>query len=231
MVQPTRHRNGDHLVRLVGWRSRKCWRVRKPLPDPLMWPSLIEGDHIGLEKPVELLLVEDQKVLKTFSPHAQEKAFADGIRSRSSVRCPKHLDATCCGYSRKTRPKFPVSSPNQIAWLLSIRSRFSQLLCDPGIGGRARSIHVHDLARFQFDNKEDKKRTEEEIRDLEEIAGPHVFCMIVQERSPVLSSRPCSVNAPHILLNSSFTHSNIQLEEFTTDALSSEDADCVPPSP
>ena len=70
---------------------------------------------------------------------------------------------------------------------------------------------MNDLARFQFDTKEDKKRTEEEIRDLEEIAGPNLCRMIVQERSPVLFSRPCSVNAPHILLNSSFTHSNIQL--------------------
>ena len=196
-----------------------------------MWPRLIEVDNIGLEKSVELLLVEDQKVLKTFSPHAPQKAFADGIRLRSSVGYPKHLDATCCCYSRKTRPKFPVIIPNQIAWLFSIRSRFSQLLCYPGIGGRASYIHMNDLARFQFDNKEDKKRTEEEIRDLEEIAGPHLCSMIVQERSPVLSSRPCRANAPHILLNSSFTHANIQLEQLATDALSSQDADCVPPSP
>jgi hypothetical protein len=63
MVQPTQHRNGDYLVRLVRWRSRKRWRVRKPLSDPLMWPRLIEVDNIGLEKSVEVLLVEDQKVL------------------------------------------------------------------------------------------------------------------------------------------------------------------------
>jgi len=35
-----------------------------------MWPSLIEGDHIGLEKPEALFLVEDEEVIQAFSPHA-----------------------------------------------------------------------------------------------------------------------------------------------------------------
>jgi hypothetical protein len=35
-----------------------------------MWPSLIEVDRIGLEKPEDLLLVEDEEVIQAFSPHA-----------------------------------------------------------------------------------------------------------------------------------------------------------------
>ena len=51
-----------------------------------------------------------------------------------------------------------------------------------------------------------KKRTEEEIRDLEEITGPYLCRMIAQERSPVLPSRLCGADVPHLLLNRSFTH-------------------------
>jgi hypothetical protein len=45
-------------------------RIRNTLPNPLMWPSLIEVDRIGLEKPEDLLLVEDEEVIQAFSPHA-----------------------------------------------------------------------------------------------------------------------------------------------------------------
>jgi hypothetical protein len=69
-----------------------------------------------------------------------------------------------------------------------------------------------------------KKRAEEEGSRLEEITGPCLCRMIAQERSPVLSSRRCGANVPHILLNSSFRHPNIQLEQLATNALSSPEA-------
>jgi hypothetical protein len=42
--------------------------------------------------------------------------------------------------------------------------------------------------RLQFDEEESKEWTEEEIRDLEEIAGPHLCGMIAQESPPALST-------------------------------------------
>src|SRR5258707_1470038 len=166
-----------------------------------MWPSLIEVDHIGLEKPIELFLVEDQEVLKTFSSHAPQKAFTNGICSRSSIRSSKYFDATCCRHASKTRPEFPVIIPNQISWPFSIRSRFPQLLRDPGIGRRSGHIHMHNLPRLQLDDEEGKERTEEEIRDLQEITGPHLCHMIAQERFPVLSTGSFWPNLLHILLD------------------------------
>jgi len=44
-----------------------------------MGSGLIEIDNMLVEKPGELLLMEDQEMIQAFSPHAQEKAFADGI--------------------------------------------------------------------------------------------------------------------------------------------------------
>ena len=79
--------------------------------------------------------------------------------------------------------------------------------------------------------EERKKRTEEEGRRLEEITGPHIFCMIAEERFPVLSTGSLWANLPHILLNGPFTHWNIQLEKFPTDTLRSKDGGCVLPSP
>src|SRR5712692_194996 len=91
---------------------------------------------------------------------------------------------------------------------------------NPGIAGRSGHIHVDDLSRFQVDDEESKKRTEEKVRDLEKIAGPNLCSMIVQESGPALSTRSFEANWLHIHLNGPFTHPNIQLEEFPTDAFS-----------
>ena len=40
------------------------------LLNALMWSGLIEIDHIGFEEAVELLLMQDQKVIQAFSPDA-----------------------------------------------------------------------------------------------------------------------------------------------------------------
>ena len=40
---------------------------------------------------------------------------------------------------------------------------------------------MDDLPRLQFDDEESKERTEEKVRDLQEIADPHLCCMIAQE--------------------------------------------------
>ena len=40
----------------------------------------------------------------------------------------------------------------------------------------------------QFDDEESKKRTEEEVSDLQKITGPHPFSMITQEGFPDLST-------------------------------------------
>ena len=83
---------------------------------------------------------------------------------------------------------------------------------------------MDDLSRLQLDDEKRKKRTEEEISDLEEITGPDLCRMIAQERSPVLSSRRCGASVSHILLNSSFTYPNIQLEQLATNALRSPES-------
>src|SRR5260221_14693926 len=98
-----------------------------------MGSGLIEIDNILVEKPGELLLMEDQEMIQAFSPHASQKAFADSICLRRPVRRSKNLDSTCCRYARKTRPEFAIIIPNQVYLSFSKRSCFPHLLRDPGI--------------------------------------------------------------------------------------------------
>jgi hypothetical protein len=67
---------------------------------------------------------------------------------------------------------------------LSIGSCLSQLLRGPSVGRRSRHTDVDDFPRSQFDDEEGKERAEE-VGHLEEITGPDLPRMIVQEGSPV----------------------------------------------
>lgn len=91
-----------------------------------MGSSLIEVHNIRLEETVELLLMDDQEVIQTFSPEAPQKAFADGICLWSSIRRSQHLDATGGCHACKTRPEFAIIIPNEIVRSLAVRSRFPQ---------------------------------------------------------------------------------------------------------
>ncbi len=102
--------------------------------------------------------MQDQEMIQAFSPDASQKTFTHGIRLWSPVRRSKDFDATCCCYSCKMLPEFAISIPDQICGRLPIWSSLPQLLRDPGIGGRARHIYMHDLARFDLDDEEGKKR-------------------------------------------------------------------------
>jgi len=55
---------------VVGGRGRTRRRVRDRVPEPLMRASLMERQERDSEEAGELLLMEDQKVIQAFSPHA-----------------------------------------------------------------------------------------------------------------------------------------------------------------
>ena len=76
-------------------------------------------------------------------------------------------------------------------------------------------------ARFEFDDEERKERAKEQVCHLQEIASPHVLCVIAQECRPVLSCWSRDANVSHIFLDGPLTHVNIQLEQLPTDAFGS----------
>lgn len=180
-----------------------------------MRSGLIEVHRICIEKPGELLLLEDEEVIQAFSPHAAQKTFTDCIRLGSSIRRPKDLDAAGCCYTCKILAEFADIIPDEIIWCLPIRCCFSELLCHPRIGGRSRHTHVNDLPRLQLDDEKRKKWTKEEISDLQKIASPYLCCMIAEKGLPGLATSAFWSDLLHILLDGSFTYVDIQLEEFT----------------
>ncbi len=91
-----------------------------------MWSSLIVVHDIGLEESVELFLMQDQDMIQAFSSHASQKAFADGICSRRSVRRSKHLDAARCCDASETVAKRAIIIANEIPGGLSIGSCLSE---------------------------------------------------------------------------------------------------------
>ena len=82
-----------------------------------------------------------------------------------------------------------------------------------------------------FDDEEGKERLKEEGSRLEEVAGPDLGGVIAQEGCPLLASWLVGANRPHILLNGSLAHPKAQFQQLPMNALSTEDGDCLPPSP
>ncbi len=102
-----------------------------------MRPSLVEVLNIGVEHAVELLLMQDEQVIQALATHTPQKAFTDGIRSRSVIRCSENLDVTCFRNPREAQPKLAIVIPNEILRPRSIGGGFPKLLCGPRVAGTA----------------------------------------------------------------------------------------------
>jgi len=184
------------------------------LRDPLMGSCPIEVPHIVIEHALELLVMEDQQMVEAFLSDAPQEAFADRISSRGMIRCFQNLNGTGCRHTSKARPEFAIVITNQIPGREPIGSRFSQVLRHPGISGRACHAYVDHLARLQFNNEERKEGSKEEIGDLQEITGPDLCGVGVQKRAPLLTSWLVDANVPHVLLDSTLTHTKAQFQQF-----------------
>ena len=176
------------LATIVIWRDRLTIPFWKLLFDALMRPGLIEVLDIGMKDTIQLLLLEDEKMIETLSPHTPQKPFTDRIGPWRMVRRFEHLDAAGCGHASEIGSKFAIPISDEIFRRLSIGGYLSQLLGSPGIGRRPCDTHMNDSPRLHIENEESKQRVKEEVCDLQEITRPHVLRMVLQEGSPFLSS-------------------------------------------
>jgi hypothetical protein len=69
MVESTQDRNNNYFAPYMMRGMSRTARFRKLLPYPLMRSSLVEVHYILIEHTLELLLVEDQQVVKAFLSH------------------------------------------------------------------------------------------------------------------------------------------------------------------
>ena len=79
---------------------------------------------------------------------------------------------------------------------------------------------MDDFPRLQFDDEEGKKRTEEQVCNLKEIAGPDLARMIAQKRPPVLPRRARRAHTPHAFLDRSFADVDIQFQQLAPNPFS-----------
>ncbi len=75
---------------------------------------------------------------------------------------------------------------------------------------------VHHAARAQLDDEEDKD-LEEEINHRKEVAGPHVVCIILQERVPILRRRRGWPYATQVGADGVLGDADTQFEQFAAD--------------
>jgi hypothetical protein len=142
MMQPTQDRGGEDLAPCVIWWNWPTMRFWKLLLDPLMWSGSIKVVHIGVEYPVELLLMQDKQKVEALTPHTAQKPFTDGICSRSVIRYCENLDATCARNTGEACPKLAIVIPDEVFRPCSKRCSFSQLLRDPGVCGSSCDAHI-----------------------------------------------------------------------------------------
>jgi hypothetical protein len=81
---------------------------------------------------MQLLLLEDEKVIETLSRHAQEKSFTHRIGSRRVVGRFEYLDAARFCHASETGSKRAITIANEILRRLSIGG------CLPQRYGRSR---------------------------------------------------------------------------------------------
>lgn len=100
------------------------WRIPDPLSKPLMGSGLMKVPNIAHEKPGELLLIEDQKMIQTFPPHTSRDArshtaFASGVRYGVRSTLMPLVAATrakCCPNVRSlSRIRYVGPSPYGVA--------------------------------------------------------------------------------------------------------------------
>jgi hypothetical protein len=99
-----------------------------------MRPGLVEVMDICVEYALELLLMQDEQVIETLTPHTAQKPFTDGIRSWSLIRGFENLDPTRLCNPSEARPKLAIVLPKKVFRPLSIRRGFPKLLCGPSKG-------------------------------------------------------------------------------------------------
>ncbi len=90
--------------------------------DALMRSGLIEVLHIGLKDTMQLLLLEDEKVIETLSPHTPQKPFTNRIGPWRMAGRFEYLDAARCCHASETGSKLVITITNEIVRRLSIGS-------------------------------------------------------------------------------------------------------------
>ena len=145
MVESTHSRKSDHLVNCILGGGSRSTPFRNLLLNTLMRSCPVEVHHILIEHALELPLVKDQEVVKTFLAHTSQEAFTDRVSSWRMIRRSENLDVTRGRHPSKTLPEFAIIITNQILRCLSKWCGFPELLRNLRIGRRSCHAYMDHL--------------------------------------------------------------------------------------
>jgi len=78
---------------------------------------------------------------------------------------------------------------------------------------------VDDAPRAQFGDKKGEQRPEEQVMDLEEVAGPNIFGVIPDEGSPRWAGQTGRTRLTDVALDGSLGDLDVQLEQLASNAI------------
>lgn len=99
----------------------------------------VEIADVLVHDATQVLLAENEYVIKAFTANAADESLAEGVRTRRTNR--RAEDFNLGRDVRKVFPVFPVIIADQILWAHAKRCCFAPLLRDPGIRGCPRHVH------------------------------------------------------------------------------------------
>jgi hypothetical protein len=98
---------------------------RNPLLEALMGAMLIVITSKSRDHTSELILVENEEVVKTFSAHYADQWFTMGIGFGSLHRCFQFLNTRAFGNGRELLAEFSVVIANELFWTFAPGCCFS----------------------------------------------------------------------------------------------------------
>ena len=163
---------------------------------------------------MQLILVQNEEMVKAFAADAAEEAFADGVRAGCPDGRPQHLDAAPGRDARELCAEFAVIVADQEARSRAEGRRLAQLLGNPGIGRMPRDADVDDFAGAKVDDEKSEERAEPQVDDRQEIACPHVTGMMMQEGRARLAAWPSWPRRAHVPLHRALGDPAPEFQEF-----------------
>ena len=189
-----------------------------PLLQAVVWPRRVEVGGVLAQHAPQTGLAEDQHMVQALAADAAEEPLAGRVLSWRAVGHTQDGDAARLGHARVSLPVFTVAVADEGARALVERGSLAQLLGDPGVGRVARRADMDDPPGSERDDEAGAQRAEEKVGDREEVAGPGVGGVVLQEGGLRLPARARGVGAAQVRLDGALGHAQAQLAQFTADA-------------
>jgi hypothetical protein len=164
-------------------------------------------------------VVNQQHVVEQLSSYAAHESLRDCIHIRRAHRRPDHLRADALGRAVECRAELVISIPQQDGGSVPVHGGVAQLLGRPRLRRVAGRGDMDHPPRCEVYEEERVDLAEQEVMGLDEVADPHAFGMILQERRPTLAAATAAANTAHVLLGRPLADLDPDLEQFAADTL------------